>query len=618
MSLYQPAVQGTGNRAFDPRARCFQLRCACAIAMASCIGAAAALSQLPRAVVQSLRADIANGAIEGVQHGDLPRYRDALLQSYPETEASLRWIDNGALTPQGAGLVAELRRAEMRGLDPSDYDGRALALAFRILESGARGTTDDAVLRADAWLTLTAMRFMDHARRGRADPRALGFAIPREKEEPDFVSRVEKLSRCDDVHAMIDSLEPPYSRFRVLETLLGDYRTLAANDDLTRLPDIATALRPGGRWVGASKLRRLLSPLGDLPQLTPAIAAADTDSYDANLADGVKHFQQRHALDADGVIGRRTLAQLRTPIASRVTQIELTMERWRWLPDPVDPRLLVINIPEFHLYALERDSGAVEAEERMDVVVGSAYGGRRTPMFESTLRYVVFHPFWDVPGSIARREEIPKIRKNPAYASRMGMEIVRGGDLDAVRYPITESNLQRVISGTLRLRQRPGPLNALGEIKFVFPNRYNVYLHGTPEQSLFEQPRRDFSHGCIRASDPARLAEFVLREQDGWNRGRIQASIADAKTQTVMLDRPLRVFVVYATVVIDANGMPSFLPDVYGHDATLARALRLRSIAATTDLRVSADGRGEVRVDSSCLTDCSLSSSNPPARRCGS
>jgi murein L,D-transpeptidase YcbB/YkuD len=613
MLPYQSDAGERADRVAGWEARGARFLIACAVACASCLAAPAAHAQLPRSEVQALRADIARGIVEGAQHGDLPRYRAALLRSYPDSGASLHWIENGRLTPQGAMLLAELRRAEMRGLDPADYDGEALALAFRILDpSVGSKATGDATLRADAWLTLTAMRFIDHARRGRADPRALGFALSRQPNEPELASRVVQLSAADDLHALIDSLEPPFRRFRSLETLLRIYRTLAADSTLGRLPQIAASIRPDDHWSGVPALRRLLSAFGDLAPLPAATSGADSDFYDAPLVDAVKHFQERHALTTDGVVGRATLAQLRTPISSRVRQIELTMERWRWLPDPVASRLLVINIPEFHLYALERDSGSVRAEERMDVVVGSAYAGRHTPVFESTLRYVVFHPFWDVPRSIARREEVPKIRRNPAYAIRMGMEIVKGGDDHAVRFPITKANLQRVIDGTLRLRQRPGPLNALGEIKFVFPNSYNVYLHGTPEQQLFELPRRDFSHGCIRASDPERLAEFVLRDQRGWDRTRILSSVADTTRRTVTLDRPLPVFVVYATVIVDPDGIPSFLPDLYGHDATLARVLRLRSIAAQPDVRASRE-----QTDRPCLTDCSLGRSNAPVEHCG-
>jgi murein L,D-transpeptidase YcbB/YkuD len=611
MLLHQSAIR-EADRSFGSRSRSIRFSFACAIALASLVGASTAHSQLSQGEVESLRADIVRGTVEGAQHGDLARYRAALLRSYPDSGASLRWIESRRLTPQGAMLLAELRRAEMRGLDPADYDGEAHAPVFRILDPNARGrATDDAVLRADAWLTLAAMRFVDNARRGRTDPRALGFALPRQREEPDFASRITQLSESDDVHAMVDSLEPPFRRFRALESLLRGYRALSTDSALTRLPAITASIRPSDRWQGVPALRRLLSALGDLPQLSPPSGAADSDSYDPWLVDAVKRFQARHALAADGVIGRATLAQLRTPISSRVAQIELTMERWRWLPDPVDPRLLVINIPEFRLYALERDSGSFRARERMDVVVGSAYHGRHTPVFESTLRYVVFHPFWDVPRSIARREEIPKIRRDAKYADRMGMEIVRGGDVGAVRYAITEANLQRVIDGILRLRQRPGPLNALGDIKFVFPNSYNVYLHGTPEQHLFELSRRDFSHGCIRASDPERLAEFVLGEQNGWDRTRIEASVADATMRTVTLDRPLPVYVVYATVVVDSAGAPSFLPDLYGHDATLARALRLRATIAAPDLRAS-----RLRNDGVCLTDCALSKVDFPAQYC--
>lgn len=236
----------------------------------------------------------------------------------------------------------------------------------------------------------------------------------------------------------------------------------------------------------------------------------------------------------------------------------------------------------------------------MDVIVGSAYNGRRTPVFASDMRYVIFHPYWDVPPSIARREEIPHIRRDPGYADREGMEIVRGGDVGAVRYAMTPRNMQRVIDGALRLRQRPGPRNALGAVKFAFPNPYNVYLHGTPEEYLFAQPRRDFSHGCVRASDPAALASFVLRDE-GWDRARIDDAMAGEEVmRSVTLKHPIPVFIVYATVVVDQDGVPSFYPDIYGHDAALSRTLRQR--APRVVARALAPG-GDSNGGGDCLTD---------------
>ena len=572
---------------FNPRVRREVARwrytwahCSVTVALALSVRAPAIGAQLPPVEIQELRAKITTGLVDGAQHGDLHRYRNALLRIYSDSDASLRWIIDGKPTPQASALLAEVRQADLRGLIASDYDAESLTIAFRGLGTDARNVAPNAaMLRVDAWLTLSAMRFIDNARRGRVDPRSLGFALPREQADPNFASLISTLSGRFDIRSMIDSLEPPYTEFRSLETLLRRYRALSVDSGLARLPSAAAAIHLNERWQGSGALRRLLEALGDIPQVASAPAPGDSEAYDDDLVEGVKRFQRRHGLSVDGVVGKATLAQLRTPIASRIAQIELTMERWRWLPSPVERRLIVVNIPEFRLYALEEHADGVRAGERMDIIVGSAYNGRRTPVFVGTLRYVVFHPYWDVPRSIARREEIPKIRSDSGYADREGMEIVHGGDIGARRYPVTEENLQRVIAGTLRLRQRPGPRNALGNVKFVFPNAYNVYVHGTPQQYLFALARRDFSHGCIRASDPEALASFVLQGQAGWDGQRIAMSMADSgETRTVTLDQPIPIFIIYASVVVGDDGTPSFFADVYGHDASLARVLRRRAV----------------------------------------
>ncbi len=522
-----------------------------------------------------LRHEIAVGSLQGASHGDLPRFRPSLLRLYSDSATVPLWFSHGVLTQQGGLLMTELRGAATRGLRATDYDAESIARGLADVRSSTSATPDTTVLRADAWLTLSALRFVDHAHRGRVDPRALGFALDSQHERHDFAPLVASLSRTSSVQRTIDSIEPPFARFRALKVLLSRYMALAADSTLRDLPGTRATVRPGDAWTGAARLRRLLVALGDLPDAPAAGTPTDTNRFDSVLANGVKRFQRRHGLDADGNLGPATLAQLRVPLARRVTQIELAMERWRWLPDITSPRFVVVNIPAFRLYAFDRTADDQRPVRRMDVIVGSAYRRRHTPVFTGEMRFVVFHPYWDVPPSIARNEEIPRLRRDPAYAERQGFEIVRGGDVGATVYPMTSANLQRVADGTLRLRQRPGPGNALGPVKFVFPNQFNVYLHGTPAQSLFERTRRDFSHGCIRTSDPAGLAEFVLKGQSGWDRARIDRTmLEDSGMLRVTLDRAVPVYILYVTVMTDDAGMPLFYPDLYGHDGALARALR--------------------------------------------
>jgi murein L,D-transpeptidase YcbB/YkuD len=260
------------------------------------------------------------------------------------------------------------------------------------------------------------------------------------------------------------------------------------------------------------------------------------------------------------------------PLARRVRQIELTLERWRWLPDTVPARYAVVNIPGFRLYMFQNDPAAAHPELRMNVIVGQA-GRRGTPVFTGTMQQVVFRPYWDVPLSIARKETLRDIRRKPGYMEREELEIVRGGDDAAVVHAPTARNLDRVAAGTMRIRQRPGPKNALGLVKFVFPNDYNVYLHGTPAQQLFAESRRDFSHGCIRVEDPPALAELVLRGQAGWDRAAIEAAMADTVTRRVRIERPIAVYILYQTVVVGEDGVVRVYRDVYGYDARLERVL---------------------------------------------
>jgi murein L,D-transpeptidase YcbB/YkuD len=254
------------------------------------------------------------------------------------------------------------------------------------------------------------------------------------------------------------------------------------------------------------------------------------------------------------------------------------MERWRWLPDTVPSRAIVVNVPAFRLYAFERDGSLATPVVRMNVVVGEAESGNGTPLFTGTMREVVFQPYWDVPPSIARTEMLPKIRRDTGYLEREQLEIVRGGDHDAVVFPPTPENLRRVAEGTLRIRQRPGPLNSLGPVKFLFPNRYNVYLHGTPAPELFARSRRDFSHGCIRLEDPAALARWALDGQAGWDSSAVATAMTTGRqSRRVRLARPVQVYMLYATAVAEDDGSVRFHSDIYGHDATLLRALGWRA-----------------------------------------
>jgi murein L,D-transpeptidase YcbB/YkuD len=311
-----------------------------------------------------------------------------------------------------------------------------------------------------------------------------------------------------------------------------------------------------------------LRALGDLPSSVVAVSA---DVYADPLVSAVRSFQVRHGLEPDGVIGRATMAALAVPLARRVTEIEFSLERLRWLPDFTNARVIAVNIPTFQLFAWEatRVNGVPAFSTR--AIVGKAMR-TETPVFVEELNEVVFRPFWNIPRSILRGEILPALAKNSGYLAEHGMDIVDGPGDEAPVVAADEQSIARLRAGTLRLRQRPGPANALGLVKFVLPNDDNVYLHGTPAPALFGRARRDFSHGCVRVDDPASLAEWVLAGQ-GWTRERIAGAMQGTRTQRVRLARPIQIVLFYLTAAVAADGTMHFADDIYGHDQRLASVL---------------------------------------------
>jgi murein L,D-transpeptidase YcbB/YkuD len=327
---------------------------------------------------------------------------------------------------------------------------------------------------------------------------------------------------------------------------LERWRAVADRHDCPQVPDLPK-LRPGETDPGVGALREFLRGVGDLP--SAARTPKKPDVYDPELVKAVKHFQEHHGLSPDGVIGAATLAQLQIPPAGRVRQIELALERLRWFPPPQEDVFLVVNLPEFQLRGFRQ--GDTRPAMQLRAVVGSAALRHETPVLHASMQYVVFRPYWDVPPTIAQNEILPDTARDPSYFARHHYERHNG-----------------------RIRQRPGDDNALGLLKFVFPNPFHVYMHDTPKKGLFARSRRDFSHGCIRVSDAAALAEFVLAGQGTWNREEIEESMKRGRNnRRVDLERPIGVYLLYSTVVVDDDGSTHFFEDIYGHDARLAAAL---------------------------------------------
>jgi murein L,D-transpeptidase YcbB/YkuD len=470
-------------------------------------------------------------------------------------------------------LVAELQAAETRGLLTSDYDGGLL----KHRADGLSSTSARDIARLDLSFSVAAARLASDLHVGRVKPSDFGYDLDIERPAFDAIQVVTALASSSEVSATLDSMEPQLRHYALLKAALARYRSLArTGGELTRLHALPRArIRPGEDYVHAPALRRLLEALGDLPA-AEARATADVLSMDPVLVGALQRFQSRHGLDADGVLGRATFSALTTPLSARIQQIELSMERVRWLPPRLEAPPLIVNIPQFRLFAFRTTEDNPDDILQMDVIVGETFRGRRTPVFAADMRYVVLNPYWDVPRSILLKELMPDIRADSGWIERHGYEIVRGESDEARPLPATSRSIDFLAKGSARLRQKPGASNALGRVKFMFPNRHSVYLHDTPARALFARSRRAFSHGCIRVSDPMTLLAHVMRDDPTWTAERRDALLASGKPVRIPLARPIRVFILYGTsLVTEADGV-LFFDDIYGQDAPLIQRLAAR------------------------------------------
>ncbi len=519
---------------------------------------------------------LAAGAAHGSETDDL----NAL---YAVPGAPLLWSPQGNVSQQAVALSTILQSADALGLRPDDYDAGLIATERNRLSSGAASAQDRA--QFDSLLSRAAIRLVTHLHVGRIDPRAAGFELQESRPALDIPAIVRRIANAPHVDDEIAAIEPPFYHYALLKTALSRYRSLAQDASLTRLPDAGRrTLRGGDIYEGAPELRRLLTALGDLP-VGASPPPELQQRLDPALVGALQNFQTRLGLTPDGSLGPQTFAALTIPLAQRIRQIELTLERWRWLPPFTTPPIIV-NIPQFRLFAFRTLADRVADIMQMDVIVGQTYPRTRTPIFIGNLKRVIFRPFWDVPRSITVREMLPKMRADAAYLQRNNLDIVRGeSDAGEVLSP-TAAAIDELASGKARLRQRPGNDNALGLVKFIFPNPHNVYMHSTPAHELFANARRTFSHGCIRVSDPGALAAFVLKNAaDPWDDARIAAAMQGPESMRVELQEPIRVMILYATVQATEAGPIQFFDDVYGHDRRLEGLLGLAPLHGTAAAR---------------------------------
>ena len=523
---------------------------------------AAQATAVPMAT-DEMSALIAAGKLADLRWPNFSDVRPEVASFYAAGGNTLAWVNGGKPTAQALAMIQQFKQAAQSGLDPEDYDssrwdGRVAALS---------APSPDPV-RFDLALTVCAARYLSALRDGRVNPQHIDFGVEVASSRYDLAGELRnQIIRSADVNAALASLEPHYDGYGRAKTALAAYTKLAAQGDGAPIPFPVKSVHPGDKYSGVAPLAARLRLLGDLPP--DAAVPADATVYQGAVIDGVKHFQDRHGLQPDGVLGKDTLAQLNVPLSQRVKELQYTLERYRWIPVSFPQPPIIVNLPEFRLRTMRRQPAPFLT---MRVIVGKAYG-HQTPIFADYMRYVIFRPYWEVPLSIQFAELVPKIRRDRDYLADHGFEVTTSSGAVITDGTVDDETLGKLRSGSLYIRQKPGPKNALGLVKFIFPNHFNVYLHSTPQPELFLKARRDFSHGCIRVQNPVGLAVWVLRNKPEWTEDKIVAAMNGDETIQVNLDKPIPVLILYSTAVVEPDGSVRFFKDIYGQNADLERAL---------------------------------------------
>lgn len=460
------------------------------------------------------------------------------------------WNDGGELAGQAGALLSAIRASVAHGFNPRRYHLDQL-LEQHMLPPARRGAEFE-ILATDAFLAQVR-----HRTNGVVSPRALDPDWDILAPELDAVAMLEALVAAPEpVDAFLERLWPAHPEYRQL--VAERARILASGDTRSEPVPPGPLLKPGQSTARVIALKeRLLGP------------GAHDEKYDETLQQAVLAFQRAAGLEADGIVGAATLEVLNANRVTWVDRIDANLDRWRWLPRSTPARMIRVNIAAFTLRVMEAERELL----RMDVIAGKPF--RRTPVFSEKMRYLVFNPYWTVPFKIAVQDKLPILQRGPGTMMQQGYEVSLAGTSDY--RPLDTVDWMEVSRSGFRyqLRQRPGPANALGRVKFMLPNAHAVYLHDTPNRELFARQERAFSSGCIRLAEPLRLAELLLRE-DGQPEaaGRIAEILSGDEPKTVHLRTPVDTYLVYFTAFAGETGQILYRRDIYGRDAPIVSALR--------------------------------------------
>jgi len=502
--------------------------------------------------------------------GEPVRAESSTLRFYEERGFEPAWIGPNGPKASVDSLLSALRRVEREGLTLGGYHAEAItALRTATAKNGGTrgGTQGDPAWLSDLELLCTDafLLYGAHLLRGRVSPTELTPSWTLSGRQGDLLQTLTEATSTKKVQQALSPLRPPQPAYKALTRALRRYRRIVEAGGWPTLSEGPT-LKEGMQDPRVEMLRRRLQASGDLSG-----EGSDPSSvFDASLREAVVAFQERHGLEPDGAVGPATRASLNVPATERVDQLIVNLERWRWMPQELGRRHVLVNIAGFRLRVVENGEEVMQ----MRVITGRPY--RQTPVFSDEISYLVFNPYWHVPHSIATKDKLPEIKKDPGYLARQGFEVFQGWGADA--NPINPSTIDwsRLPASTFpyRLRQKPGPMNALGQVKFMFPNRHSVYLHDTPTRGLFAWAERSFSSGCVRVEQPLELAEYLLADRAQWSVSRIQEALKSSPAErTVRLGEKVPVHLQYWTAWAETDGTVHFRSDVYKRDGDVLQAL---------------------------------------------
>lgn len=490
------------------------------------------------------------------------------------------WVGDKGPKPECRDMVEAVQNSYSEGLSPENYNLKEIDYTLskiNAVSGSGKLPAPELLAELDILLSNSFLKYASDLLYGQINPEQIDLELVFGEKPVDLNGLLIAAVNENKIDETLHSLLPEYPAYGRLKTALVEYREYEAEGGWNPIP-AGQKLKKGSRGERVTALRERLTITGELDG-----SAAGGDVFDETLEQAVRKYQETNGLYLDGVAGDSTIESLNVPASVRVNQIELTLERWRILPKSLGTKFVLVNIANYHLYAVENNKDAIS----MRIVVGKPKWN--TPIFSEQMTHIVFNPYWNIPPSIFRDDIAPLIKSDPDYMANRNIEAVglpmeQAESTDETEIASAkEEYLSKVLSGNYRLRQNPGPTNPLGRVKFLFPNKHSVYLHDTPNRGYFQRAQRNFSHGCIRVEKPTELAEFVLSSDPEWTVERIESGIKRGRTQTVDLPVPVTVYILYFTAWANNDGTVSFHKDIYGLDQVLQNAL-LQSGARKLDV----------------------------------